>query len=134
MADESLYDRLGGAFGIAGVVDAFSDALIADPIVGRESPNPALREWHIAQLDRLPGLKFMRTLWVCNVAGGPFEYTGARPGATPIGLEEAHRPLRILPDELDRWHPSWLGHLIPQASLQPSETRFWPRSPPTRGR
>ena len=101
MADESLYDRLGGAFAIAGVIDAFSDALIADPIVGRESPNPALREWHTAQLDRLPGLKFMRTLWVCNVAGGPFEYVGTRPGATPIGLEEAHRPLRITPDEFD---------------------------------
>ena len=92
MGDKTLYDRLGGAFAIAGVIDAFSDALIEDPMVGQQSPNPALREWHTQQLDRLPGLKFMRTLWVCNVAGGPFEYSGTRPGATPLGLEDGASP------------------------------------------
>ena len=101
MADQSLYERLGGVFAIAGVVDRFSDALIDDPLVGHESPSPELRDWHTRQLDRLPGLKFMRTLWVCNVAGGPFEYVGTRQGATPLGLEEAHRTLRITPDEFD---------------------------------
>jgi hemoglobin len=101
MADSSLYDRLGGAFAIAAVVDHFSDALIKNPIVGQGSKNPALREWHTNSLDRLPGLKFMRTLWVCNVAGGPFQYTATRAGATPLGLEEAHRALRISPEEFD---------------------------------
>ncbi len=101
MADPSLYERLGGVFAIAGVVDAFSDALIDDPVVGRGSRNPALREWHTEQLNRLPGLKFMRTLWVCNVGGGPFAYTPARPGSTTLGLEEAHRALQIAPDEFD---------------------------------
>lgn len=101
MADETLYERLGGVFAIAGVVDAFSDALIDDPIVGRDSPNPELRDWHLRQLDRLPGLKFMRTLWVCNAAGGPLVYVGTRQGATPMGLEEAHRTLRITPEEFD---------------------------------
>ncbi len=101
MADPSLYERLGGVFAMAGVVDAFSDALIDDPVVGRGSRNPALREWHTEQLNRLPGLKFMRTLWVCNVAGGPFEYTPVRPGSTTLGLEEAHRALQIAPDEFD---------------------------------
>ena len=24
----------------------------------------------------MPGLKFMRTLWICAVTGGPFEYSG----------------------------------------------------------
>ena len=43
----------------------------------------------------------MRTLWVCNVAGGPFEYTATRPGSTAVGLEEAHRDLQISPDEFD---------------------------------
>jgi hemoglobin len=43
----------------------------------------------------------MRTLWVCNVAGGPFEYTPTRPGTTVIGLEEAHRELQITPEEFD---------------------------------
>jgi hemoglobin len=101
MADESLYERLGGVFAIAAVVDHFSDAVVQNPIVGRTSQNPALREWHTKQLGRLPGLKFMRTLWVCAVAGGPFQYTATKPGATEVGLEEAHRALKISPDEFD---------------------------------
>ncbi len=43
----------------------------------------------------------MRTLWVCNVAGGPFEYVGTKPGSTPVGLEEAHRRFHISPEEFD---------------------------------
>ena len=101
MAQQSLYDRLGGAFAIAAVVDKFSDALIDNPIVGQQSQNPQLREWHTRSLDRLAGLKFMRTLWVCNVSGGPFQYTPTRPGKTMLGLEEAHRALKISPDEFD---------------------------------
>ena len=101
MTDASLYDRLGGVFAIAAVVDRFSDALIENPIVGQESSNPALREWHTNNLARLPGLKFMRTLWVCNVSGGPFEYTATEPGSTTLGLEEAHREFRITPAEFD---------------------------------
>lgn len=100
-SDKSLYDRLGGVFAIAAVVDHFSDAVVQNPIVGKTSKNPALREWHTKNLGRLPGLKFMRTLWVCNVAGGPFEYTATRPGKTTVGLEEAHRNLRISPAEFD---------------------------------
>ena len=101
MEEKSLYDRLGGAFPIALVVDMFSDALIKNPVVGQGSKNPALREWHTNSLDRLPGLKFERTLWVCAVSGGPFTYTGTRPGSTPLGLEEAHRQLQISPEEFD---------------------------------
>ena len=65
MAESSLYERVGGAFAIAAVVDHFSDALIRNPIVGQSSENPALREWHTNSLGSFPGLKFMRTLWVC---------------------------------------------------------------------
>ena len=101
MTEATLYDRLGGAFAIAAVVDQFSDALIHNPIVGQQSKNPQLREWHTNSLARLPGLKFERTLWVCAVAGGPFEYAGTRPGSTALGLEEAHRQLRISPEEFD---------------------------------
>ena len=101
MTDKSLYERLGGVFAIAAVVDHFSDAVVKNPIVGQNSQNPALREWHTNRLDRLAGLKFMRTLWVCSVAGGPFEYLGTEPGLTPLGLEEAHRDLRISPEEFD---------------------------------
>jgi hemoglobin len=101
MTESSLYERLGGAFAIAAVVDHFSDALVHNPIVGQSSENPALREWHTNNLGRLPGLKFMRTLWVCNVAGGPQEYAATKRGSTPLGLEEAHRELKISPAEFD---------------------------------
>jgi hemoglobin len=43
----------------------------------------------------------MRTLWVYNVSGGPFQYTPVHPGRTNVGLEEAHRDLRISPAEFD---------------------------------
>jgi hemoglobin len=69
--------------------------------VGQKSENPQLREWHTKSLERLPGLKFMRTLWVCEVAGGDFHFTATRPGATPLGLEEAHRSLKISPAQFD---------------------------------
>ena len=101
MPEASLYDRLGGAFAIAAVIDHFSDAVVENPIVGQKSENPALREWHTNNLGRLPGLKFMRTLWVCNVSGGPFQFSATRPGSTVLGLEEAHRELKISPEEFD---------------------------------
>ena len=99
--EKSLYERLGGVFAIAAVVDHFSDAVVKNPIVGQKSKNPQLREWHTKNLGRLPGLKFMRALWVCNVSGGPFQFTATKPGKTPLGLEEAHRDLRISPAEFD---------------------------------
>ncbi|MGQ0484091.1 MAG: group I truncated hemoglobin [Hyphomicrobiales bacterium] len=100
-AEKSLYERLGGVFAIAAVVDHFSDDVVKNPIVGKKSKNPQLREWHTKNLGRLPGLKFMRTLWVCNASGGPFQFTATKPGKTPLGLEEAHRDLRISPAEFD---------------------------------
>jgi hemoglobin len=100
-AEKSLYERLGGVFAIAAVIDYFSDALVKNPIVGQKSKNPQLRKWHTKNLDRLPGLKFMRTLWVCDVSGGPFKFVATEPGKTPLGLEEAHREFRISPAEFD---------------------------------
>jgi hemoglobin len=101
MTESSLYERLGGAFVIAAVVDHFSEAVVQNPIVGQKSENPDLREWHTNNLARLPGLKFMRTLWVCDVAGGPQHYAATKPGSTSLGLEEAHRQLKISPAEFD---------------------------------
>jgi hemoglobin len=100
-AENTLYERLGGVFAIAAVVDHFSDAVVKNPIVGQKSKNPQLRRWHTKNLGRLPGLKFMRTLWVCEVSGGPFKFAATKPGATPLGLEEAHRDLKISPAEFD---------------------------------
>lgn len=98
---QTLYDRLGGVFAIAAVVDHFSDALIGNPVVGAESKNPQLRAWHAKVAERLPGLKVMRTLWVCDITGGPFKFEATRPGKTRLGLEEAHRNLKISPAEFD---------------------------------
>jgi hemoglobin len=100
-ADMSLYERLGGVFAIAAVVDRFSDDVLDDPVAGKMSPNPLLKDWSNNDLSRLPGLKFMRTLWLCAAAGGPFQYVATRPGHGPMGLENAHRDLRIAPEEFD---------------------------------
>ena len=99
--EKSLYERLGGVFAIAAVVNHFSDAVVKNRIVGQKSKNPQLREWHTKNLKRLPGLKFMRTLWVAEVSGGPFKFTATKPGKTALGLEEAHRDLKISPAEFD---------------------------------
>jgi hemoglobin len=67
MGDQTLFERLGGAFPIAAVIDHFSDRLLENRKV--VDANPVLKEWHTQQYrERLPGLKFLRTLWVCAVA------------------------------------------------------------------
>ena len=101
MSESTLYERLGGAFAIAAVIDHFSDAVIRNPIAGQESEDPELREWSTHHLDRLPGLKFMRTLWVCDISGGPQKYGATKPGRTSLSLEEAHRELTIPPAIFD---------------------------------
>ncbi len=72
---KSLYDRLGGIFSIAAVVNRFSDELIKNPIVGINSSNQQLREWSRTKTEsRLSGLKWLRTLWLADVAGGPYKF------------------------------------------------------------
>jgi hemoglobin len=93
MAEKSLYERLGGIYAIAAVVDYFSDRLLKNPKI--VNANPELKEWHTAKYrERLQGLKFLRTLWSASVSGGPFEYTG-KP------LRDAHSSLRITPEVFD---------------------------------
>ena len=99
--EPSLYERLGGVFAIAMVINRFSDEVVKNPKVGQGSKNKALNEWSTKKLDRLPGLKFMRTLWVCDVAGGPLKFTATKPGQTPLGLEKAHAEFHISPEEFD---------------------------------
>jgi hemoglobin len=70
MKEQSLYERLGGVYAIAAVVDRFSDQLLENPKI--VNANSHLKEWHTEKYkERLPGLKFNRTLWVCAVSGGP---------------------------------------------------------------
>jgi hemoglobin len=101
--EKSLYDRLGGVFAIAAVVNHFSDNLIQNAIVGKNSQNPYLKEWnqHDSVEARLPGLKFQRTLWLCATAGGPQKYVGTHTGQCPMSLENAHERFHISPEEFD---------------------------------
>jgi hemoglobin len=93
MAEKSLYERLGGVYAIAAVVDHFSDQLLKNRKV--VNSNPELKEWHKETYhERLPGLKFLRTLWVCSVAGGPFQYTAH-------ALRDAHFEFHIPPEVFD---------------------------------
>lgn len=90
--EPTLYERLGGYFAIAAVVDRFSNEIIKNP---KLNENPALKMWNTAEAaNRLPGLKFGRTLWIAAAAGGPFEYTG-------LPLEEAHRDFNLTAEEFE---------------------------------
>jgi hemoglobin len=101
MAEPTLYQRLGGIFAIAAVIDNFSDRLLSNPKI--VDANPELHEWHtVTYRTRLPGLKWGRTLWVASLARGPFEYTGRE-------MRDAHFDLRISPavfDEVSRNLPT----------------------------
>src|SRR5436309_9025874 len=93
MGERSLYERLGGIYAIAAVVDRFSDQLLKNPKI--VNANPQLKEWQTEKYKtRLPGLKLGQTLWVASVAGGPYQYTG-KP------LSDAHFDLRIPPVAFD---------------------------------
>ena len=89
MPEQSLYERLGGVNAIAMVVDRFSDRIVENP---KLNVNRNLKEW--ITKGQLEGLKSMRTLWICQAAGGPFQYTGK-------DMREAHKDLRITPQEFD---------------------------------
>jgi len=94
MSDEnpSLYDRLGGVFGIATVVDDFIDRVMADE---RLNANPRVDEAH----HKVPpaGFKYLVTEQVCDAAGGPQTYTGR-------SMHDSHVHLEITEEE-------WLAFL-----------------------
>ena len=93
MAEPTLYERVGGIYAIAAVVDHFSDQLLKNSKVVESSE--ALRTWHTETYPgRLPGLKFLRTLWVAALAGGPYQYTARE-------LRDAHFDLKIPPGGFD---------------------------------
>src|SRR5437588_4250184 len=83
----SLYERLGGIYSIATVVDDFIDRVMTDP---RLNANPAVNEAH----HKVPpaGFKYLVTEMVGWATGGPQRYTG-RP------MRESHQHLNITPRE-----------------------------------
>lgn len=81
--DTSLYNRLGGAYAIATVVDDFIERLLVNTTL---NANPRINEARA----RVPkaGLKFHVTALVCQVTGGPCTYTGR-------SMKAAHAHLNI---------------------------------------
>jgi hemoglobin len=67
----SLYDRLGGVYAIAAVVDDFIGRIMDDP---RLNANPKVDEAH-HRVSRA-GFKYLVTEMVCWATGGPQRYTG----------------------------------------------------------
>jgi hemoglobin len=88
-ARPSLYDRLGGAYPIAAVVDDFVERLLINDIL---NANPAISEARA----RVPkaGLKFHVTTLVCQVTGGPCKYVGR-------DMKTSHAHLSISEKEWD---------------------------------
>jgi hemoglobin len=86
-ATSTLYDRLGGVYSIATVVDDFIDRIMVDP---RLNANPRVDEAHHRVLP--PGFKYLVTEMVCWAAGGPQKYTGR-------SMKESHQELRITAGE-----------------------------------
>jgi hemoglobin len=83
----ALYDRLGGVYNIATVVDDLIDRVMVDP---RLNANPRVDEAH--HRVSAAGFKYLVTEMVCGAAGGPQQYTG-RP------MADSHRHLMITEQE-----------------------------------
>jgi len=88
-ATQSLYDRLGGVYAIATVVDDFIERLLVNDTL---NANPAILEAR----NRVPkaGLKFHVTTLVCQVTGGPCKYVGR-------DMKTSHARLNIREKEWD---------------------------------
>ena len=126
MDEPTLYERLGGIFAIAAVVDSFSDRLLKNPKI--VDANPELHEWHTATYHtRMPGLKWGRTWWLAMKAGGPFQYTGRE-------MRDAHWDLRSPPKCSTRSPRNWPGPWMTSRYLSARRERSWPPSPRRRAR
>src|SRR6266851_5604675 len=87
--EKSLYDRLGGVYNIAVVVDDFIERLLVDDTL---NANPAIKE--ARSRVPAPGLKFHVTTMVCEVTGGPCKYVGR-------DMKTSHAHLNITQKEWD---------------------------------
>jgi len=83
----SLYDRLGGVYNIATVIDDLIDKVMSDP---RLNANPRVDEAH--HRVSAAGFKYLVTELACSAAGGPQTYSGR-----PMG--DSHRHLMITDGE-----------------------------------
>ncbi len=82
MAEDTLYDRLGGMYAIAGAVDVLVDRLFANVAV---NANEAVHAHH-GDPANAPGYKFLVTAWSVEATGGPKCYPGRDMVVTHDGL------------------------------------------------
>jgi hemoglobin len=85
----SLYERLGGVYSIATVVDELIDRVMSD---SRLNANPLVDKAH----HRVPpaGFKYLVTEMVCGATGGPQKYTGR-------SMADSHADLKITSAEFE---------------------------------
>src|SRR5262245_61235205 len=79
----TLYERLGGVYSIAAVVDDFIDRVMHNPVL---NANAAVDEAH--HRVSAAGFKYYVTEMVCWATGGPQNYTGR-------SMSESHKHLKI---------------------------------------
>ena len=84
---KSLYERLGGVYAIASVVDDFIDRIMVDP---RLNSNPLVDEAHHRVSPA--GFKYLVTEMSCWSTGGPQQYSGR-------SMHESHAHLKITGEE-----------------------------------
>jgi len=101
MSEESLYERLGGIYYIAAVVEHFAKALAEDPVTGRNSSNPFLKDWYANRQWREPGFIVLTTLWVSEKAGGPYKYVSTIPYDESLDLEPTHYDMKLTEEEFE---------------------------------
>ena len=87
MPDPSLFERLGGVFAIAAVVDDFIDRVMESP---RLNANALVQEAH-HRVSRA-GFEYLVTEQLCEASGGPQRYTG-------LTMRDSHAHLRITESE-----------------------------------
>ena len=85
----TLYERLGGVYSIATVVDDLIERVMAD---ARLNANPLVDEAHHRVSPA--GFKYYVTEMLCGAAGGPQKYTGR-------SMRDSHKDLRITAGEWD---------------------------------
>jgi hemoglobin len=105
-SDASLYERLGGVYAIATVVDDFIYRVMAD---ARLNANPKVDEAHHKVAPA--GFKYLVTEQVCEAAGGPQRYTGRT-------MSDSHAELDITEEEwqafLDDFRQTLAKFSVPQ--------------------
>jgi hemoglobin len=106
----SLYDRLGGVYNIATVVDDLINRVMTDE---RLNKNPAVNEAHHRVSP--PGFKYLVTEMLCWASGGPQQYSGR-------SMDETHRDLSITEDEwaafMDDLHQSLAKFEVPASEAK----------------